>query len=340
MSVSMPSYFMYNLSNLDSAARTTIWESMSSEEQGAADTEWKALYNANKSLSSTGTTTISSEGPTDRFQRAGAQIDLNKDATFSATPTAAALTGYNALLSGLSVNGLIFADLKNADTSTDSATQARAAAAYSVMTGRFGGSQGLLGYDVDNSGAIDSVNELFGGTRTAGSVDFDVDFSQVDAGSWIRFEVDGFGGLQEFNFGSQSNLNDLAAAINLQVANDTLRGVSASVVGGKLRIAALDDTREMASGRIQLGATSYDGTINAQSGMRDVNGYFVDDGTGTMGINTAAGYSADRLMVLAANGGSTKVVQSASGLVNGIDTTISAALVMRQNQGARIDITI
>ncbi|WP_207481536.1 hypothetical protein [Arenibaculum pallidiluteum] len=346
MAVSMPSYFMFNLKNMDSTYKQIVWDTMSEDEQSAASAEWRSLYNASGSPSagstgsSAGPTTISSSGPADRFQRASNQLDLDKDATYSAAPTATALSGFNSLLSGLSTSGLIFAGLEKNDASTDAATQARATAAYNVMIGRFGGGQGVLGYDVNGDGAINGQNELFGNARTAGSVDFHVDFSRIDATSSVSFTLEGEADPQTFTMTTQRNVADLAAAINLAVQARDLHGVAASVVDGKLRIAALDSSKDITSGRLSQTNGEFAGSLNLQSGMLDVNEFFTVDADGNATLDTAGGRSAAALMLLASNGGSTRIDQSASGLVNGVDTTITAALVLKRNQGARINISI
>lgn len=253
MSISMPSYFMFNLKNMDERYKQTIWDSLSEDEQKAADAEWKDLGTNGSSYGKGGTTTISSEPSEARFNKDSKQISASRDAAYSAEPTQAALTGFNSLLSEDTAQGLIFVDLKNANA--DAARASLASDAYTIMSGRFGGTQGLLGVDLNDNGYLDDASELFGsGTATrAGYLDFTVDASKLSAGDSFSFSASrsANGATQVFEVTTETSADEIAAAINQKVADGALSGVQASVVDGRLRLTPWDS----AAGAVDLRGT-------------------------------------------------------------------------------------
>jgi hypothetical protein len=253
MSISMPSYFMFNLKNMDERYKQTIWDSLSEEDQKAADTEWKSLNTNGSTYGKNGTTTISSTPSEALFNKDSKQIAASRDTTYSAEPSQAALTGFNSLLSEDTSKGLIFVDLKNANT--DAAKASLASDAYNIMSGRFGGSQGLLGVDLNGNGHLDDASELFGsGSATrAGYLDFVVDASKLSAGDRFSFSASrsADGATQDFEVTTETSAAEIAAAINQKVADGELSGVQASVVDGRLRL----DPRDDATGEVDLRGT-------------------------------------------------------------------------------------
>jgi hypothetical protein len=248
MSISMPSYFMFNLSRMDDLYRQTIWDSMTEEEQKSAAADWKALHDENGSAYGKGPTTISATPPEPKFNSDTQQLGVSRNTTYSADPTAATLTGFNKLLSSSTVSGLVFVDLVNANT--DASRAELASAAYGIMSSRYGGSQGVLGVDLNGNGYIDDVSELFGsqaGDR-AGHLDFTIDVSRLSAGDSIAFSVArALGGAEQtYLITTETSLQEIADGINQAVLDGTLSGVGASVVDGRLRLTATDPVTGLA----------------------------------------------------------------------------------------------
>ena len=249
MSISMPSYFMFNLRNMDEMYRQTVWDSMAEDEQKTAEAEWKALHSGNGSAyGGTGTTTISSAAPEAKYNTDTKNLGASRDTTHSASPTTASLTGFNTLLAGDTVSGLIFVDVANANT--DAGKASLASSAHTIMTGRYGGSQGVLGVDLNDNGHIDDASELFGtgGATKAGHVDFTLDPSKLSPGDRIAFSVARAldGAEQAFTLTGETSAAEIADGINQAVTDGTLSGVTASVEDGRLRLTATDTATGLA----------------------------------------------------------------------------------------------
>jgi hypothetical protein len=252
MSVSAPSYFMFNL-RMDERYKQVIWETLSETERSTADTEWKALYSANKGAyggtggtTATGATTISSSAPTARFNTDPKQLYVTRDATYSTAPTTATLSGFGSLIKEDGVSGLIFVDVRNANT--DTTLSSRASAAYDVMTGRFAGAQGVLGVDLNDNGAIDDISELFGsrdGTQN-GYLDLVIDPAKLTSGDRIGFAVPGVreGKTQTFTVTDETSVDQILASLTAALSSGELAGVTAGKVNdGRIRLTAADVDR-------------------------------------------------------------------------------------------------
>lgn len=278
MSISMPSYFMFNLRNMDDMYRQTIWDGMAEDEQKLAESEWKALHSGNGSAyDGTGTTTISSTPPEATYNTDTKNLAASRDTTHSANPTTASLTGFNALLAGDTVSGLIFVDVVNANT--DANKTAQASAAHDIMTGRYGGSQGVLGVDLNDNGHIDDASELFGtggGATRAGYVDFTLDPSKLSSGDRIAFSVARAldGAEQTFTLTGETSAAEIATGINQAAADGTLSGVTASVEDGRLRLTATDTATGLADpgGTVTGSLTDETGDVSTTATIVPGNG--------------------------------------------------------------------
>ncbi|HEV7371940.1 hypothetical protein [Arenibaculum sp.] len=224
MSISMPSYFMFNLSKMDDLYRQTIWDSMSEDEQKSSAADWKALNDESGSAYGKGATTIPSAPPESKYDTDPQQLGATRNTTYSAAPTAATLTGFNKLLDSGTVSGLVFVDVVNANT--NAAKSQLASDAYGITSSRYGGSQGVLGVDLNDNGAIDDASELFGNEAggSAGYLDFTIDASKLSAGDSIAFSVArALGGAEQtYAVTTETTVQEIADGINQAVSDGTL----------------------------------------------------------------------------------------------------------------------
>lgn len=348
MSISMPSYFMFNLKNMDERYKQTIWDSLSEDEQKAADTEWKSLNTNGSSYGKTGTTTISSTPSEAHFNSDSKQISASRDTTYSANPTAAALKGFNSLLSDATSSGLIFVDLKNANS--DAAKASMAADAYSIMSGRFGGGQGLLGVDLNGNGHIDDASELFGsGTATkAGYLDFVIDSSKLSAGDRFSFSASrsANGAAQNFEVTTETSAAEIAASINRKVEEGELSGVRASVVDGRLRLMPRDDaTGEVdVRGTLSGSFTDRTGEVASAAATTPANGTM--GGRADFAIDVAKLTAGDRIRFTLGSGAERSFTVAGEKSVDALVAAINKAVedggltgVAASNEGGTLRLT-
>jgi hypothetical protein len=158
--LAIPSNFLVGVPGIDSGTATLLWDALSTAQQQAATSTWSTTAQSLADFNFTPSNISSTEtGSATKFTGNDDPYNITaNDYSLSATVSAATSKAVNTLV-GQSLSGLVYVDFE-ADPTEVAANNPLVSAALSIIEGRAGGSQGLLGVDTSGNGTIDGASEL------------------------------------------------------------------------------------------------------------------------------------------------------------------------------------